>query len=143
MAQSVLAAIDLAHEDVMDQILLRAKQLADLDRAGLAVVTVIPDFGMSIIGSFFDQDVMDKARQTARERLHEFTARMLGDVASKVQHIVASGNAYEEIIGTSEQIDADLIVLGAHSPELKDYLLGPNAARVVRHSKCSVYVVRH
>ena len=143
MAQSVLTAIDLAHEDVMDQILLRAKQLADLDRAGLAVITVIPDFGMSIIGSFFDQDVMDKARQTAQGRLHEFTARILGDVASKVQHIVASGNAYEEIIGISEQIDADLIVLGAHSPELKDYLLGPNAARVIRHSKCSVYVVRH
>ena len=25
---------------------------------------------------------------------------------------------------------------------LKDYLLGPNVARVVRHANCSVYVVR-
>ncbi|MEP3300223.1 MAG: universal stress protein, partial [Pseudoruegeria sp.] len=37
---------------------------------------------------------------------------------------------------------ADLIVIGAHRPDFKDYLLGPNAARVVRHSECSVYVVR-
>jgi nucleotide-binding universal stress UspA family protein len=39
-------------------------------------------------------------------------------------------------------MNADLIVLAAHRPELKDYLLGPNASRVVRHAKCSVYVIR-
>jgi nucleotide-binding universal stress UspA family protein len=33
-------------------------------------------------------------------------------------------------------------VVGAHRQDLKDYLLGPNAARVVRHADCSVYVVR-
>ena len=38
--------------------------------------------------------------------------------------------------------DDDLIVIGAHKPDFKDYLLGPNAARVVRHSHCSVHVVR-
>ncbi|WP_228932975.1 universal stress protein [Roseibium aggregatum] len=26
---------------------------------------------------------------------------------------------------------------------MSEFLLGPNAARVVRHSKCSVYVVRN
>jgi nucleotide-binding universal stress UspA family protein len=35
-----------------------------------------------------------------------------------------------------------VIVVGAHKPDLSEYLLGPNAARIVRHSKCSVYVVR-
>jgi hypothetical protein len=30
----------------------------------------------------------------------------------------------------------------AHSPDLKDYLLGPNAARVVRHANQSVMVIR-
>ena len=32
--------------------------------------------------------------------------------------------------------------MSANRPELKDYLLGPNAARVVRHSDVSVLVVR-
>ena len=44
--------------------------------------------------------------------------------------------------GRSEAIKADLIVMGSHRPELRDYLLGPNAARVVRHAPCSVVVVR-
>jgi len=44
--------------------------------------------------------------------------------------------------GDRQKIDADLIVLGANRPDLKDYLLGPNASRVVRHSARSVLVVR-
>jgi nucleotide-binding universal stress UspA family protein len=38
--------------------------------------------------------------------------------------------------------EADLIVVGSHRPAMKDYLLGTNAARVVRHAHCSVLVVR-
>jgi nucleotide-binding universal stress UspA family protein len=55
---------------------------------------------------------------------------------------VATGKAYEEILHAAREAGSDLIVIGSHKPELRDYLLGPNAARVVRHSKCSVYVVR-
>lgn len=43
---------------------------------------------------------------------------------------------------TAAKIGADLIVIGSHRPEMGDFLLGPNAARVVRHSKVSVLVVR-
>ncbi|MFY2822514.1 universal stress protein, partial [Ruegeria sp. MALMAid1280] len=46
------------------------------------------------------------------------------------------------ILHTAAEAGSDLIVIGAHKPDLKDYLLGPNAARVVRHSTVSVYVVR-
>ena len=49
---------------------------------------------------------------------------------------------YEVILAVAKGIDADLIVMASHRPELKDYLLGPNAARVVRHADQSVLVVR-
>ena len=55
---------------------------------------------------------------------------------------MATGTAYEEILTTARSFGADLIVMASHRPELKDYLLGPNAARVVRHSDVSVLVVR-
>jgi nucleotide-binding universal stress UspA family protein len=58
-------------------------------------------------------------------------------------HLVGEGNVYEAVLTMAEQREIDLIVIGAHRPELRDYLLGPNAARVVRHAKCSVLVVRH
>ena len=46
------------------------------------------------------------------------------------------------ILDTAKRIGANLIVVQSHRPELTDYLLGPNAAHVVRHADCSVMVVR-
>jgi len=49
---------------------------------------------------------------------------------------------YAEILGAAEAAEADLVVVGSHRPAMKDYLLGTNAARVVRHARCSVLVAR-
>ena len=46
------------------------------------------------------------------------------------------------ILHLAEQLEADLIVLASHRPEMRDWLIGANAARVVRHARCSVLVVR-
>ena len=79
--------------------------------------------------------------QKTKEALHDFVKKHIPKTV-KVQHIVAKGPVYECIIKTANQIDADLIVMSAHRPELRDYLLGPNSAKVVRHSNRSVLVVR-
>jgi nucleotide-binding universal stress UspA family protein len=55
---------------------------------------------------------------------------------------VAQGSIYDEVLRAARELGCDCIVMGSHRPELKDYLLGPNAARVVRHAPCSVMVVR-
>ena len=75
--------------------------------------------------------------------LNKTTADVLGEAENaKVRHIVAVGSVYEEVMKAASLGGADLIVIGAHRPDFKDYLLGPNASRVVRHSDCSVFVVR-
>jgi len=43
---------------------------------------------------------------------------------------------------TAHEQRADLIVMASHRPELKDYLIGPNAAYVAQHAFCSVLVLR-
>ena len=57
--------------------------------------------------------------------------------------LVAHGaSIYAEILGIAEEAGADLVVVGSHRPAMKDYLLGTNAGRVVRHARCSVLVAR-
>ena len=109
--------------------------------ATVHVVTVVPDFGMSIVGSFFPQDFEKKALDQARQRLHEWVSEHMPKNI-KVQHIVGHGTAYEEILRLSEEVECDLIVMASHRPKAEDYLIGPNSARVVRHAACSVLVVR-
>jgi nucleotide-binding universal stress UspA family protein len=60
----------------------------------------------------------------------------------KTERHVRQGSIYREIVKLAEEIDIDLIVMESHRPELKDFLLGPNAARVVRHAGCPVLVIR-
>ena len=143
MSNPVLCAVDISNglEDV--NVVKQAKRLADLDGAQLDVITVLPDYGMSVVGSFFEQDHHDKAIAVAKSRLNDLVGAALGeDANSGVRHVISTGNAYVEILKTAKTDSAGLIVIGAHKPDFKDYLLGPNAARVVRHSDCSVYVVR-
>ena len=56
--------------------------------------------------------------------------------------VTHAASIYAEILGVAEEAEADLVVVGSHRPAMKDYLLGTNAARVVRHARCSVLVAR-
>ncbi|MGH1464524.1 MAG: universal stress protein [Cognatishimia sp.] len=143
MSRSVLCAIDISNQGKDDAVLKEAKRLADLDNAQLDVVTVIPDFGKSLVAGFFDESHHDKAIAEAKSALKGQIITSLGAEAdAQVRHVVSTGTAYEEILRVAEETNAGLIVIGAHKPDFADYLLGPNAARVVRHSSCSVHVVR-
>jgi len=143
MSNTVLVALDLAHPQHHAKLLTKASQMADLDGAGIAVVSVIPDFGMSIVGSFFEAGAEEQALQDAAKALHEAVTKVLGaDRDARIKHIIRHGNAYEEILETAKMVNAGLVIMGAHKPNYGDYLLGPNAARVVRHSECSVLVIR-
>lgn len=141
MKKNVLAAIDLTHLKDQKHILEEAKRFVDLDGGTLNVMTVLPPLGGAWVATWFKDDAEENMLQEADKTLHTFVNEALGtDV--KARHIVSHGTVYEEILEMADRLSIDLIVMGAHRPELSDYLLGPNAARVARHSKCSVYIVR-
>lgn len=143
MTRSVLCAVDISNGDDDIHVLQRAAQLAALDNAQLDVIAVVPDFGLSQVGTFFGKDHHDHMMTEAKTLLNALVTNALdADQNAKVRHVIATGRAYEQVLKLAQTTGASLIVVGAHKADLSDYLLGPNAARVVRHAKCSVYVVR-
>jgi universal stress protein F len=143
MSNTVLCAVDISNTGRDQHVVKQAARLAALDGAQLDVITVLPDYGMSVVGGFFEKDHQKDLATKTQAALSDLVEETIGAEANaKVRHLVAIGSAYEQILKTAEKDGADLIVIGAHKPDFKDFLLGPNAARVVRHSHCSVYVVR-
>lgn len=143
MNTSILCAVDVSTLEKDAAVLEAAAHLAAADGAQLDVITVLPDFGTSLVGSFFKEGHHDKMVAEAKSHLDAFTAEHLEpELNAKVRHVVSTGSAYEEVLKTAQKTKASLIVVGAHKADLKDYFLGPNAARIVRHAECSVYVVR-
>lgn len=141
MYRHILVPVDLNEPSSWQKALPQAIELAQAHDAEMHVMNVVPDFGMSVVGSFFPGDFGEKAAAEAKAALSELVAKIIPD-GIKTNPIVVSGNVYQEIMSTADRIGADLIVMAAHRPELKDYLLGPNAARVVRHADQSVLIVR-
>ncbi len=141
MFKHILLAVDLQHDDSWDKALPVAIEHAKAFGSTLHIMTVVPNFGSSIVSSFFPIDHEEQVMKGANKALHDFVDQHIPDDI-KVQHIIGHGSAYEEILRVSEEIKSDVIIMGAHRPRMEDYLLGPNAARVVRHAKCSVLVVR-
>jgi len=143
MINTILCAVDITRPDEDAHVVRSAKKLADMDDAQLDVITVVPDFGASVVGAYFKDHDVKSAQDGAAKALNDMIESAIGkDANQAVRHIVSLGTVYEEVLKTARLSKADLIVIGAHKPDFKDYLLGPNAARVVRHSECSVYVVR-
>ncbi len=141
MYKNILLPVDLTQETSWQKALEVAIAHVQAFKSRLHVMTVVPDSGMAMISQYFSKDAAHRIIESTNEALHKFVKdNVPADI--KVQHIVTTGSVYESIISVAHKINADLIVMSAHRPELKDYLLGPNAARVVRHSDRSVLVVR-
>ena len=141
MYNHILLPIDLSESSSWEKALPTALYLCKNADAKLHLLTVLPDFGMTIVGQYFPKGYEEEMAAKALESLHKFVREHVPEDIH-VQHIIGEGSVYEIILKTADDINADIIVMGSHRPELKDYLLGPNAARVVRHANCSVMVVR-
>ncbi len=141
MSGSILVAIDLAMPREARMLLNRAGQLAELDRARLSAVSVIPRPGEALTGAPPDPGGGHDALALATERLRALTREALGPGA-ELEQVIRHGNIHAEILAAAEEVTADLIVIGAHRHDVRDFLLGSNAERVVRHAKASVLVMR-
>ncbi len=141
MYDSILLTVDLSDDSSSVKALPTAVELARSHGGKLHVATIVPDMGSPMVGSFFpdgfEQRMVDETTAQLQALVKEkIPAEILGNLH------VGSGTIYKEILRLAEADKVDLIVMASHRPELRDYLLGPNAARVVRHATCSVLVVR-
>jgi len=65
-----------------------------------------------------------------------------GIAADKLSVVMRTGSVYHEVIDEAKDWGADAIVVCSHRPAMSTYLLGSNAAKIVRHATCSVLVLR-
>jgi nucleotide-binding universal stress UspA family protein len=141
MYKTILVAIDLNDEASCHKPLLSAVELARTFGARLHVLTVVREIeailqaksaplGYDPIISYLEDRIAALIRQANAYNLQPKIIVTLG------------ASIYAEILRVAEEAGADLVVVGSHRPAMKDYLLGTNASRVVRHARCSVLVAR-
>jgi len=141
MYNNILFPIDLEHTPEADKALKIAIEEAQRSNAKMTVMTVAPGFGMPIVASFFDAATVRNAmKEVARQLKSYITDNFPQDI--EINAVVVEGNPAELILKQARKDGCDLIVVTSHNNQVEHLLLGSCAAKVVRHSGCSVTVVK-
>lgn len=140
MTAKILVALDLEHGSANDTLLRSATRIAAAEGADIDLLTVI-DAAPPAVVEFMQPGYEELVAKGVEAKLDEIAAG-LDAGGGRIETSVRFGGVYKEILAHAAKIDADLIITGSHRPSVADFLLGTNAARVVRHAECSVLVVR-
>ena len=136
MYKTILVPVQLADIEHDKARIAMARKLGG-KAAHLIVCYVIEDIP-TFVSTDLPAGLLEQSRKSAQRELQELVKD--ADPAAEVD--IRTGHAATTILELAEEKGADLIIVGSHRPGLQDYLLGSTAARVVRHSNCSVLVVR-
>lgn len=136
MYQTILVPVDITDVGKAGVMLETARKLGGANAE--IVLTHIVDEIPSYIAAQVPGGYGGPATREAKETL----SRLAGETGGNVEIDVRMGNPAQGILQVAEERGADTIVIASHRPGLEDYFLGSTAARVVRHAKCTVIVIR-
>jgi nucleotide-binding universal stress UspA family protein len=140
MFRTILVPVDIDDVETSRPALDQAVAMADASGGTLRVIYVrslVPVSFMEFVPPHFDT-----AQQGEAEKRLAALVQGIRLPKERVSSVVTMGGVYHDVLQEAEKIGADLIVVGSHRPTMATYLIGSNAATIVRHAKCSVLVVR-
>lgn len=121
----ILAATDFSTRS--DRALRRAVLLARAAKATLTLVHAVDDDRPAYL--------IDSQRDAAATLLRE-TAATIADVDGvAADFAIAAGDAFAAILQASDDVNADLVVVGPHRRQLLDMFIGTTAERTIRRSR--------
>lgn len=141
MYKSILVPIDIMHESSWKHAIPQAIALAKADKARVTVMTVIRQTATMFEGVYLAFQ-LERMASDARDKLARIVSSYEGD-GVPLSLDVRLGSIGGEIGAAVKEHGADLVVMESHRPEMRDYIIGPNAAHVVLNTPVSVFVLRH
>ena len=134
MYNKIIIALALDH-GFSSNALNIARSLINKEGKIMAVHVSEPVTGIARL--YLAEDDVAKAQQTIKA---EISSRL--DKHEDIEAVILTGHAGRELPDYADKVGADCIIVGSHKPGLEDFFLGSTSARVVRHARCAVHVLR-
>lgn len=144
MTRIILVPIDISDTELTQRVISHVEAEARIDDAEVHFLTVIPSLPYyASLGMAYTSEMppMDEFKADSETRLKE-VVKQFSIPEDRVHFHIAEGSPKDNILGLAKSLPADLVIIASHRPDITTYLLGSNAAAVVRHAECSVLVVR-
>lgn len=108
----------------------------------VTIVTALVEKASKFVSASENKILQDAESENAR-KLYETSREMLEASCERIEHVLERKHPRQLILEVAEQVDADVIVLGArgHSVAYR-VVVGSTAEYVANHAKCSVLLTR-
>lgn len=138
-ASKILVPIGFSEQSMVA--LGQALNLAKIKNSDVVLLSVIKE--QSIIQGLFADDKSDELKAKVKEKLSAIATEKSNEYGVNIDVMLAKGKIYEQINEVSEMISADLIVMGTNGSQGRSSkVIGSNAEKVVRLSKCPVITIK-
>ena len=119
----------------------QALNLARIKNSDVILLSVIKE--QSMMQSLFLDDKSDELKSKVKEKLDSLALEYGKRYGVDIDTMVSKGKIYQQINEVSEMISADLIVMGTNGSQGRSSkIIGSNAEKVVRLSKCPVITIK-
>ena len=141
MFKKILVPVDIDYPETAAAVYQRAAAIAKPNGAEIRLVSVMPGFGMPIVGSHISDEVRKELTDRFKESLEKF---IKDNCAEPVSYTVRIGKNYEEIMKAADKWGADLIVVyHNYRREINEVFSRSCSQRVADKANCSVLRLRN
>jgi len=138
-ASKILVPIGFSEQSMVA--LGQAFNIAKIKKSGIVLLSVIKE--QSVMQTLFADDNSDELKAKVKEKLDAMALEYSEKYGINVDTMVSKGKIYQQINGVSEMISADLIIMGTNGSQGRSSkVIGSNAEKVVRLSKCPVITIK-
>ena len=143
MFKNIVIPVDLSDKQSAQVVFPAALNFVNAFGSKIHLVHIMPDFGMKTVEDYLPRHWMSDQKERYKQLLEGMIKKFIPE-GIEVECYIGRGAIYDQVINYSEKVEADLIIISAVRPQQRerDYMLGPNASKIVRHSSVSVLVVR-
>lgn len=141
MFNKILVPVDVSTEKTTEKLCMAANDMAEKYMADVCLITVLPDYGMPIVASYFPEGAQDKMKAEMVEKLE-----LLAETHFKreVDIKLVQGKRRTAILKEIENSNPDLVMMGCRRKRSRrnQRLLGATGAVISDRAPCSVMIIR-
>ena len=141
MFDKILVPVDLSTDNITEKLCKTANDMAQKYGSEVRLITVVPDYGMPLVASYFPEGAQEKLKAEMKKKLNDLAEKHF---SVPVKCKLAQGKRRTAILKEIEDVNPDLVMMGCRRKKSRrnQRLLGATGTVVSDRAGCTVMVVR-
>ena len=141
MFNKILVPVDLSTDNITEKVCKVANDMAQKYGSEVRLITVVPDYGMPLVASYFPEGAQEKLKIEMKKKLNDLAEKHF---SVPVECKLTQGKRRTAILKEIEDVNPDLVMMGCRRKKSRrnQRLLGATGTVVSDRAGCTVMVVR-